>query len=74
MPTFSIEEFIARLPTRVIADQQRAAITTMLDAIRELPVGKPAAASYSRRGVEQRRMELTVHPVIFYNEGSDDPA
>jgi len=37
----------------------------MLDSIQKLDVDTPVAATYSERGVEQRRMDFTVHKVFF---------
>lgn len=37
----------------------------MLDSIQKLNVDTPVAATYSERGVEQKRMDFTVHRVFF---------
>ncbi|WKZ58783.1 MAG: hypothetical protein QY309_12995 [Cyclobacteriaceae bacterium] len=37
----------------------------MLDSIQNLSVDTPVAATYSERGIEQKRMEFTVHKVFF---------
>jgi hypothetical protein len=67
---FSLDEFISRhLAPRAISDSQRSVLDIMLASVARLRTEKAVAASYSRRGVEQRRMELTVHPVVFYVEG-----
>lgn len=41
---------------------------TMLDSIQKLNVDTPVAVTYSERGVEQKRMDLTVHRVFFRQE------
>ena len=38
----------------------------MLEAVKSLPVGTPVTADYKSRGVMEKRMELTVHKVVFY--------
>lgn len=38
----------------------------MLDSIQKLTADTPVAATYSERGVEQKRMDFTVHKVFFY--------
>jgi len=40
----------------------------MLESIRQLRVDTPVAVTYSERGIENKRMDLTVHRVIFYKE------
>lgn len=43
----------------------------MLDSINYLNAETPVAVTYSER-IEPRRMELTVHRVIFYNENQGE--
>lgn len=40
----------------------------MLDSIQKLNVDTPVAVTYSERGIEQKRMDLTVHRVFFRQE------
>ena len=40
----------------------------MLDSIQKLNVDTPVAVTYSERGVEQKRIDLTVHRVFFRQE------
>ena len=64
---FSMDEFIAvHLQGVDFGDVDRAHVETMLLSIARLQEDTPVAAGYSLRGVETKRMEFTVHRVVFH--------
>src|SRR3954454_1061984 len=66
---FTLDEFLARSELNErIAVEDRPQIKAMLCAIDKLPPGTPVAATYSRRGIEKKRMELIFHKVFFYKK------
>ena len=66
---FTLSDFIQNIiKTGSASDDETEAIRIMLDSISKLPKGTPVAATYSCRGIEQKKMVLTVHKVFFYKE------
>lgn len=65
--TFSLDGFICE---HWIGDQpsndELKHLEIMLKSVSKLTSGTPCAATYSRRGIEVRTMEFTVHRVLFY--------
>jgi len=63
---FSLETFISDRIRGEVDEETTLHVQSMLQAIAKLGEGTPVAADYSRRGLEQPRMELNVHRVILY--------
>lgn len=63
---FSIGQFMNRYSLSTDDEQQVAHIGAMLESASRFPDDTPMAATYSRRGVEKKVMEFTVHKVFFY--------
>lgn len=63
---FSLESFVRDRIRREVDEDTKLHVQSMLQAIAKLDEGTPVAADYSRRGLEQPRMELNVHRVVFY--------
>ncbi len=68
---FSVEDFVAEHPEIKGNDVQTILLANVFSAIANLAEGTPVAGSYFVRGVEQRRVELTFHKVVFYLEKAD---
>ena len=68
---FSAEDFIAEHPEIEGSDEQKLLLGNLFSAIANLPEGTPVAGSYFRRGIEQRRDELSFHKVFLYPEKTD---
>lgn len=67
VPKFNLEQFAATyLDRRELAESERRHLETLFTSIAKLPAGTPVAATYSSRGVEGKRMDLSVHRVIFH--------
>lgn len=65
---FSLDDFIHRYwRSNEPADNDRMHLETMLRSIAKLAPDTPCAATYSRRGIETKRMAFTVHRVFFYD-------
>lgn len=72
---FSIDDFVTKYMTnRCLTEDEREHLKTMLVSIAKLTPDTPVAATYSRRGIEKKRMEFTVHRVLFYKASSQDEA
>lgn len=66
---FAFKEFIKRhVGSEDLSDDERSHLYTMLQAIEKLPAGTPVATEYSKYGVIEQKMVITVHKVIFYKE------
>lgn len=63
---FDLEEFVARHHLDGLSDEDRGHLITMFESIANLAPGVPVASGYSSRGVENPRMEFTVHRVWFH--------
>lgn len=63
---FTLEDFLSTyLVGEDISDVAKKHIETMLEAADRLPPGTPVTATYRSRGVEAKRMEFSVHRVLF---------
>jgi hypothetical protein len=68
---FSVEDFV-RTHLRDRQDQvHTSAVKTMLTAISNLPEATPVAIHYVQRGIEQKRMDISIHKVFFYTDKKD---
>lgn len=66
---FSLGEFVEKYAvTASSSDEELNHISIMLQSIEKLPIDTPVAADYSKYGVIEQRMVLTVHKVFFYKE------
>lgn len=66
---FTLDEFVARhLSHEHLSSSDRQHLETMFQAIVPLAEGTPVAATYSCRGVEEQRMEFTVHRIFFHKK------
>ncbi|MDT3738628.1 MAG: hypothetical protein RO257_03900 [Candidatus Kapabacteria bacterium] len=66
---FTLEEFIISHFLNIkISENDKMTIKTMFDSIDKLNEGTPVASTYSCRGIEIKKMELTIHKVFFYNK------
>jgi hypothetical protein len=64
---FDLDDFVRdQLGDRPIDEARRAHLEVMLNSIAKLKPGTPVAATYSARGIENKRMEFTVHRVLFH--------
>jgi len=64
---FSLDDFVARYTAKNdLTAEEREHLEVMFTSIAKLAPETPVAATYSCRGVERRRMQFTVHRVIFY--------
>jgi hypothetical protein len=63
---FSIDEFICKHIGQNISEEERDTISIMLRSISKLSDDTPVATTYSRRGIENPKMELTIHKVFFF--------
>ena len=64
---FSLNDFIEQNHLEAyLNEEDRIQMERMFSKIGNLPPDTPVAATYSRRGIERKRMELTVHKVFFY--------
>lgn len=67
VPPFDIGQFAATyLGGRELTESERRHLETMFHSIAKLPAETQVAATYSSRGVEDKRMDFTVHRVILY--------
>lgn len=65
---FSLDDFTLEYWTNNnLSDNERAHLMTMLKSLARLAPNTPCAATYSRRGIEAKRMEFTVHRVFFHD-------
>jgi len=62
---FTLIDFLTRCGRPSPTHEQAQVALQMLDAISRLADGVPVAATYVSRGVERRRVVLTVHKVFF---------
>jgi hypothetical protein len=63
----SLDDFVRKHLLGLAVDGEwRDHLRNMLQSIRGLSDGVPVAATYVRRGLEQPRMELSVHRVFFH--------
>jgi hypothetical protein len=64
---FTLRDFVVRFcGGRGLSDSEEQHLAGMLQSIQKLPVDTPVAATYSRRGIDKRDLELSVHRVVFY--------
>lgn len=69
---FTLSEYIERYATPAkLNEKEMEHIMTMLRSVDKLPVDTPVAADYSKYGVMEHRMVLTVHKVIFYHDNKE---
>lgn len=66
VPAFTAEEFLERFHSGSSDPILAEHVRRMLDAALKVPLDTPMATDYVMRGVSPRRMEFTVHRVIFY--------
>lgn len=62
---FLFEYFIATYCKNTENEEELEHVRKMLDAAAVLEVDKPVAATYFERGVEEKRLEFSVHRVFF---------
>lgn len=65
---FSLDTFLSDRLGGSVDDETIQHVPAMLRAIAKLDPGTPVAATYGRRGVEESRMELSIHRVFFHSE------
>jgi hypothetical protein len=64
---FTLSEFISNhLSDIKLTDIQHNGIELMLNSIAKLDKDIPVAATYSERGILEKRMDLTIHRMFFY--------
>jgi hypothetical protein len=63
---FTVEDFVRKYFNGEIDGAGEAHLLTMFSDTRAIEAGKPVGVDYFKRGIEQRRMELSVHRVVFY--------
>jgi hypothetical protein len=64
---FSLNDFIEQNHLEAYLNEEDGVqMERMFSKIGNLPPDTPVAATYSRRGIERKHMELTVHKVFFY--------
>ena len=69
--SFTVDDFIESHITpwrRIVSSSEREGIQIMLHAIQSLPENTPVTADYSLYGIIEKRVELKVHKVIFYQQ------
>jgi len=72
---FSLNDFIEQNHLEAyLNEEDRVQMERMFSKIDNLPPDTPVAATYSRRGIEHKRMELTVHKVFFYKTATREQA
>ncbi|MDR1144542.1 MAG: hypothetical protein LBK71_00180 [Verrucomicrobiales bacterium] len=63
---FDLDDFIReKLNERQLSEGERIHLEIMFNSIAKLAPGSAVAATYSCRGIENKRMEFTVHRVLF---------
>jgi hypothetical protein len=66
---FTVDDFIRGFMYGLsVAETDRAHLEIMFRSIVKLTAGAPVAATYSPSGLGNKRMEFTVHRVVFYQE------
>lgn len=64
---FTLQAFVStHLADRILSEEEREHLRSMLTATARIPVEKPATVDYAVRGVERKVTELNVHRVFFH--------
>lgn len=64
---FDLESFSAKyLSGRALTQSEEDHLRIVFESISKLPADTPVTADYSMRGVEEKRMDFTVHRVLFF--------
>ncbi len=67
VPLFAFDDFVKEnCVDSSLTEDQKEHLKIMLSSIQNLPEGTPVTADYKSRGVTERRMQFTVHKVVFY--------
>lgn len=64
---FTLEDFVSKYTNRELAEDEIKNLKIMLEAITKLPEDTVVKVRYTRRGIEEKRMDLVVHKVFFYD-------
>ncbi|HEY7501927.1 MAG TPA: hypothetical protein VH740_25625 [Vicinamibacterales bacterium] len=68
---FTVDDFIRKYFNGEIDSAGESHLITMFRDIQAIEPGKPVGVDYFKRGLDQPRMELNVHRVIFYGRVAD---
>jgi hypothetical protein len=66
--SFTLKDFLDKNCSNQREEREAEHITTMLESISNLADDTPVAATYSERGLEDKKMVFTVHKVFFYKK------
>lgn len=64
--SFNLQDFLDTYQSDVRSEGEVEHVKIMLDSVNRLGDDLPVAATYSQRGVEEKKMVFTVHRVFFY--------
>jgi hypothetical protein len=64
---FSIGDFVRNNFGKPLDQINLSALKVMLDSISKLPEHTAVSIQYMQRGIEQKRMDISIHKVFFYN-------
>ncbi len=64
---FTIEDFCSKYSNRKIEELEKEHIEIMLKSISKLSENTAVKVRYTERGIIEKRMDLVVHKVFFYD-------